>query len=154
MRKAINRIRKYKDKITGFDGLEVYHTGYKHAHYPSMRAFFKKLPLLVECDRLARKLCEENNLGAVECERVHIMMRKCCSEYFKSARRCYEALKECKFRFPGWVKCEEIAEVVEEIDPAWACFMIEEPQILTQFALTPPEGKVVRFESRVISAYE
>ena len=154
MRDALKRIKKYKDKITGFDGLEVYHTGYKHVHYPMLGEFVKKAVTTVECDRLARWLCEENNLDVVECERVHIMLRKCCYERLRTLKECVEAFLECKERFPGWAKCEEIKKVVEEIDPSWVCYMVEAPIIETQFSLTPPEGKVLRIESRMVGSYE
>ena len=121
MRKAINRLRKYKDKITGFDGLEVYHTGYKHSKNVAVERYASRAAFFALCDFLASQLCIENRLGAVECARVFQFMRKCCGETYETGRACYDVLKECKWRFPGWVKCDEIAAISNILNRYLGC---------------------------------
>jgi len=121
MREAINRIRKYKDKITGFDGLEVYHTGYKHTRNVAVKSYADRAAFFALCDFLASQLCIENNLGAVECARVFQFMRKCCGETYRTGKTCLEALRECRFRFPGWVKCDEIASISNILNRYLGC---------------------------------
>jgi len=121
MRDALKRIRKYKDKLTGFDGLEVVHTGYKHSRNVAVKRYADKSAFFSLCDFLASQLCLENNLDVVECARVFQFMRKCCGETYETGRTCYEVLKECKWRFPGWVKCDEIASISNILNRYLGC---------------------------------
>ena len=115
MRTPERRIRKYEDKISGWNGLEVIHTGYKFTHYLMVLNYWLSQLYYQECDLLAKKLCEENNLDVVECERVLILTRKCCGESIEKKGYCIDTYEECLKRFKNWVKCEEIKERVYEL---------------------------------------
>ena len=154
MRSALKRIKKYKDKLTGFDGLEVVHTGYKHSRRISIRRYYLETPFFTECDRLARRLCDENDLDIVECARVFRFVRECCREFKGNLEYCYEALKECKSRFRDWSKCDEIAEGVKEINPLIGCYFTEANVMSSQFTLYPATYRVIRFGSLIASKTE
>ena len=130
---AINRIRKYKDKLTGFDGREVVHTGYKHSRNEAVRRYADMASFFALCDFLASQLCIENNLDVVECGRVFRFMRECCGETYKTGRTCAETLRECRVRFNDWVKCDEIALIVDLISRKLGCSTALEVWLESEF---------------------
>jgi len=120
-KRAKQRVRKYRRKLEDWQGLQVIHTGYKQACYPAIDEYVRAAPFFELCDYLASLLCIQNNLSVVDCERVFRFMRECCREYLRTGEACYEAIRECKGRFKGWVKCDEIGEWVKYLSKHLGC---------------------------------
>jgi len=158
LRSPVKRIKKYEEKISGWEGLEVVHTGYKFMRNLMLLNYWLSQLYYQECDLLAKRLCEENNLDVVECERLHIMLRKCCSETERRLDYCLEALNECKARFRNWVKCEEVKDRVKELYDSLEVWKLGLSYgvrcgIVTSWNIAPLT-KVIVVESRIGGAYE